>query len=166
MNEINHNVMSRFWDKVEKTNNCWMWNGAKTTNGYGLFWYDGKSTLTHRFIYELLMNHIPNNLTIDHLCRNRACVNPSHMEVVNIKENTRRGISKIISSTNSKKRHCKHGHEFTVENTYHYRNMRQCRVCHNKRTLRQYHEKAKEWLKNKQRIGYTHIPLEQQKKEK
>jgi hypothetical protein len=92
----------RFWAKVQKSNGCWRWTGAHSDTGYGIFMLSGtkpkrKAVLAHRHMWEIQRGPIPAGLTIDHLCRNRECVNPSHMEVVTQKENNRRasGISTI-----------------------------------------------------------------------
>lgn len=117
--------LERLWSMVNKggPKDCWIWTGCLTHDGYGRFWFANKTVLAHRFAYEHLVGPIPNDLTCDHLCRNRACVNPAHIELVTVKENTRRG------SGNYGKTHCIRGHEFTPENTYTNRNKRQCRKC-------------------------------------
>lgn len=79
----------RFWSLVTKTETCWLF-GRLTPIGYGYFRADLKPTMAHRYSYELLVGPIPDGLTIDHLCRNRACVNPDHMEPVTQRENLRR----------------------------------------------------------------------------
>lgn len=66
-------------------------------------------------------------MTLDHLCRNRLCVNPEHLEVVSRGENVLRGVG--VTAENKRKTHCAHGHEFTTENTYRYGNKRHCRTC-------------------------------------
>ena len=120
-------VLDRFWDKVEITNSCWNWKGAKL-NGYGYFNNNGKTATVHRFIYKMFIGEIPENLTIDHLCRNRKCVNLQHLELVTSKENTLRGES--IQAKNYRKTHCKRGHEFTSENTYNTPSgSRRCKIC-------------------------------------
>lgn len=82
----------RFWEKVNKTGTCWIWTGAITSRGYGaLRGDDGQLLLTHRFSYELHVGPIPDGLVIDHLCRNRACCNPTHLEPVTQWENITRG---------------------------------------------------------------------------
>ncbi len=81
----------------------------------------------HRFAYELLVGLIPVGLQIDHLCRNPSCCNPTHMEPVLPTENLRRGFSP--SALNARKTHCKHGHEFTEENTYIRPSTSGWRVC-------------------------------------
>lgn len=89
----------RFWAKVEKTSGCWYWRGA-VAGRYGRFWVgstrsDGRLLQAHRFAYELLIGPIPPELTIDHLCLNKLCVNPDHMEPVTGAENTRRHIQRV-----------------------------------------------------------------------
>lgn len=82
----------RFWSKVEKSSGCWAWTGHKNRNGYG--WTlgpKGKGESAHRIAYELLVGPIPEGLQIDHLCRNRACVNPDHLEPVTQRVNWQRG---------------------------------------------------------------------------
>lgn len=118
----------RFWEKVAKTETCWLWTGTVKSNSYGCFWHKGKNRHAHRWAYELLVGKIPPKMQIDHLCRNRACVNPKHMEVVTNRENGLRGESP--AGKNARKTHCVNGHEFTEENTYSQKpGWRECRIC-------------------------------------
>ena len=118
----------RFWAKVDTTGDCWEWQAARTHDGYGVFTAPvRKKVRAHRFAYEILVGPIPAGLEIDHLCRVRHCVNPAHLEAVTRQEHWRRGES--FAAQNARKTHCKHGHEFTPENTYHYRTGRECRAC-------------------------------------
>lgn len=94
---------------------CWPWLGSILDNGYGQVKDNGRGRLAHRYVYELFFGEIPEGLTLDHLCRNRVCVNPCHLEAVPIRENIMRGTGP--SSENMRKTHCKRGHEFTLENT-------------------------------------------------
>lgn len=81
----------RFWAKVDKTDGCWHWLGAKNSaKGYGRFDAEGKRYVAHRYSYELLVGPIPVSMQLDHQCRNRMCVNPAHVEVVTEQEHGRR----------------------------------------------------------------------------
>ncbi len=121
----------RFWPKVMKTDTCWLWTGAKTSAGYGNFLVSKalhKFMGAHRFSFELTGQVIPPKLILDHLCHNRACVNPAHLEVVTHRINILRGES--LSAKRARATHCKHGHEFTPENTsIDCNGSRHCRAC-------------------------------------
>lgn len=121
----------RFWARVEKTDDCWNWTGAKNSYGYGSIRESSCSDRrvpAHRVAYEQLVGPIPAGLTIDHLCRNRACVNPQHLEPATHRTNILRGVS--FSAVNARKTECIHGHPFDKANTRVERNgKRRCRVC-------------------------------------
>ena len=76
--------------RVRVTDGCWHWRGAVTSSGYGCVAYEGRLWSTHRLAYELLSGPIPDGLQIDHLCRNKLCCNPQHLEPVTAQENRRR----------------------------------------------------------------------------
>jgi hypothetical protein len=115
----------RFWDKVDLAGPCWLWTATQVDGGYG--WFD--RSLAHRWAWEHLVGPIPDGLILDHLCRVHHCVNPDHLEPVTTAVNLTRGYG--ISARNALKTRCKHGHEFTPENTYIHpkRGTRDCRTC-------------------------------------
>ena len=130
----------RFYEKIHKSEGslnteCWVWRVCKDRHGYGQFGYLRKVVSAHRFSYELHKGPIPEGLDLDHLCRNRACVNPDHLEPVTRLENIMRGDGpELARKRNLARTHCKHGHEFTPENTYVRSRKgsirRECRKCH------------------------------------
>ena len=121
-------MAERFWAKVRKTETCWLWTGC-LVGGYGQFsTIRPKRAKAHRLAYEMLVGPIPSGLTLDHLCRNRACVRPSHLEPVTDEENRRRGNG--FAARNARKMACKRGHKFTKENTYlRPEDQRECVKC-------------------------------------
>lgn len=120
---------------------CLMWQGHIGRNGYARHWADGKNWLAHRWSYEYHKGAIPDGLQIDHLCRNRACVNPDHLEAVTPAENMRRSTSAEAARERGRRTtHCKRGHEFTPGNTYYTGRGRGCRAC--KKLLAQRHYEA------------------------
>lgn len=125
----------RFWRYVEiSETSCWEWTGA-LHRGYGAFTVSQRPTVTvkaHRFAYSMLVGPIPHGLTLDHLCRNKRCVHPLHLEPVTMRVNVLRNDGPIAK--NAAKTHCKHGHAFNAANTYIYRTgrrkgARKCRTC-------------------------------------
>jgi hypothetical protein len=147
----------RFWIKVDRRGDdeCWPWMAGLTRAGYGQFQPDRKTGQTHiyahRFSYELLVGPIPEGLTIDHLCRNRQCVNPRHLEPVTNKENGLRGIS--VAAMNARKTHCAKGHPYSKENIYVFpsKGGRKCRICLQRELLEsQRRRRAKRRLLKKQ----------------
>lgn len=119
----------RFWVKVDRTQDCWIWLGLRKKNSrYGKFWANGKMMPTHRYSYEQSNGPIPVGLEIDHLCRRPECIRPDHLEAVTHRENNKR--SKSITSLNSVKTHCLRGHIFDLFNTrVDLYGKRVCRTC-------------------------------------
>ena len=152
--EINkaNDSYNRFLKKVEiDDSGCWVWKGAKVSGGYGSLMIRGKYFSSHRYSYEVHKSPIPKGLHLDHLCRNRACCNPDHLEPVTQRENNLRGerftpeaiaefkqIGRESCLRNNQKRkeqtHCKRGHSLEDAHVYkHTRNnggtYRMCRHC-------------------------------------
>lgn len=129
--------LERFWDKVEvQPNGCWNYNDTLTAR-YSRFKEHGKNRIQgHNFAYEINKGKIPNGLQLDHLCRNRKCVNPDHLEPVTPRINVLRSTS--IIAINAIKTHCPKGHPLSGYNLYSYKNRRHCRTCRreNKRFIR------------------------------
>lgn len=126
---VNPPVEVRFWAKVRKGAECWEWVGAHTSRGYGNFWSGSRYVAAHIFAYSLLVGSVPRGLDLDHLCRNRSCVNPEHLEPVTRRENTLRG--ETPAARNARKTHCLRGHVFDEANTYRSKRGRGCRACRN-----------------------------------
>lgn len=80
-------LRERFWEKVDKSGDCWTWTGSMKSNGYGNIGVHGKALYAHRVSYELHVGPIPRGLLIDHLCHNRACIRPEHLRAVTMKQN-------------------------------------------------------------------------------
>lgn len=120
-----------FWNLVEKTPTCWLWKGrvkAGNQQGYGALSLWGDEFTAHRVSYELSKGPIPKGLHIDHLCKNRLCVNPAHLEAVPCKVNILRGESP--PARQARQTHCKRGHPFTEATVKRGTGgSRQCRVC-------------------------------------
>lgn len=139
----------RILSKIQRTGaDCWNWVAATNSNGYGLVSIEGSAKLAHRVVYTELVAPIPDGLTIDHLCRNKVCVNPAHLEVVTIAENNRRAAETITT--------CRNGHRLEGDNLRIKRRargvQRECVTC-TREASRRFRERAKgEPLRKKRRM--------------
>ncbi len=125
-------MIDRLMERVVPEGDCWRFTGAINATGYGVI---GRGTrgagnaLTHRAAYEHFIAEIPEGLDLDHLCRNRWCCNPWHMEPVSRIVNVSRGLR----APGYRLSHCRRGHEFTPDNTLTHRSgdriQRKCRTC-------------------------------------
>lgn len=122
-------ITERFWTRVNKKdpNDCWQWTGFCKKDGYGQFWFNYTIYKAHRVSYALSGGKLLRKLILDHLCRNRACVNPAHLEQVSIKENVLRGNG--YSGKNFRKTHCVRGHELNSINMRIENKGRRCKIC-------------------------------------
>jgi hypothetical protein len=132
-------AMDRFMSKVSKTETCWLWGGMLAKDGYGLFCFAKRKTVSaHRWVFTELIGPIADGNEIDHMCFVRNCVNPEHLEQVSHAENVARSIANgnyagrhEIGKFQAAKTHCKRGHEYSKENTYidTHSGGRRCRAC-------------------------------------
>lgn len=106
--------LDRFFSKVNVDGPCWEWIGQLGAQGYGVFSFQRKDTAAHRWIYQRLVGPVPAQLELDHLCRNRSCVNPDHLEPVTHKENVLRGSG--VAAMHARKTHCIRNHELSGSN--------------------------------------------------
>jgi hypothetical protein len=110
---------------------CWVWKSTMGANGYGRFQITRKpfikESIAHRASYMIFKGPIPEGMDIDHVCRNRDCVNPGHLRILSHRENVLSG--RTFAANNRAKTHCPSGHEYSTENTYLFRGMRMCKEC-------------------------------------
>jgi hypothetical protein len=129
--------MGRFFKFVNiEIGKCWEWTGCKHPIGYGMFQIRSKkSGYAHKIIWEYFNGKVPEGKELDHLCRNRSCVNPFHLEPVSHVENMRRGANSI-------KTHCPRGHKYDGFNPYRNNGFRYCIACL-KQQKRDYYERTR-----------------------
>lgn len=126
------NIEARFMGKVAKDGDtgCWNWTGVLTPGGYGQFSIDNRHYAAHRLLSVKSGREIGPGLVCDHLCRNRRCVNPAHIDIVTTRENILRGIAgELNRAKGAAVTHCVRGHEYTPENTRMNKGRRSCRAC-------------------------------------
>ena len=117
-------AIRRFHAAVRHSSGCWEWTRARNADGYGVFWSGDRVVVAHRFAYEAFVGEIPDGLELDHLCRNRGCVNPAHLEPVSHRLNVMRGHT--IPARNAAKTRCpKCDGAYTVSAT----RGRYCKAC-------------------------------------
>jgi len=135
------------WKNVKQTNSCWYWIGELNDKGYGRIQVNGERFSAHDFFYETFIGPIPNGLELDHTCRVRNCVNPSHLEPVTHSENVKRAWAIRIKNTPN----CPHGHPYDKKNLYIFKqkktgkSWRMCRRCraNNQMRYRANHRKGR-----------------------
>jgi hypothetical protein len=130
----------RFWEGVDKNgpNGCWIRGGHRNHHGYSMGSMDGKQQAAHRISYKLCVGSIPEGMQIDHLCRNRVCVNPDHLEAVTPRQNQLRSPL-TVSGQNARKTHCPKGHPLSGKNLYVTpKGIRHCRWCNRLRNRARY----------------------------
>jgi hypothetical protein len=123
----------------EPTSGCWLWTGSVTRGGYGHAWFQKRPRAVHRIVYEMLVGPVPKGLDLDHLCRNRCCANPKHLEPVSHRENVLRGVG--FAARYAKQTHCKRGHPLSGDNLAEQsrRRGRMCKQCTRASKLEWYH---------------------------
>lgn len=119
---------------------CWIWQLSLDKDGYGRTYRNGNKGRAHRAYFEDRHGPIPMGYVLDHLCRQPACVNPDHLEVVTNVENILRGLGR--GALNARKTHCDYGHPLFGSNLYIIDGHRRCRVC-NARRQREYRERKR-----------------------
>lgn len=133
---ITPRLIERFWSKTVKSPDCWGWLGSHMRSGYAQIHVqldDGRwsATVAHRVAWEIANEPIPDGFVLDHICRNRGCVNPSHLEVTTDRVNILRGTG--FSARHAIKLKCPAGHDYDEANTYIRKDAkagaRQCRTC-------------------------------------
>jgi HNH endonuclease len=113
---------------VDEETGCWNWRLSLNWQGYGRASRSRGSTIAHRVAYEAFRGPVPAGLQLDHLCRNRACCNPDHLEPVTSRENTARSPV-ALCAVNGRKETCHMGHLLDGENLYLWRGSRHCHTC-------------------------------------
>lgn len=132
--------IDRLMSHTVKVGDCWQWT-AGSTGGYGTTWLNGKTWWAHRAMYFLMTGIASTReLQLDHLCRNRLCINPDHLEPVTARVNIIRGEGH--AAKNAEKTHCVHGHPLSGDNLFigkpnrhHPNGMRYCLACKKQRSL-------------------------------
>jgi hypothetical protein len=136
-------IRQRFNSFTKKIKECIVWTNYLDKDGYGSFYFNKKLRRAHRVGYYLAFGNIPKGMVIDHTCRNRACVNPSHLRCITKRQNSLEN-SNSVGAINAKKTFCKLGHPFNRK----YGKQRYCSICQSEKTKRL----RKKWLKEANEI--------------
>lgn len=127
---MTYDVHDRFWSKVDKSGDCWLWTGSRSNRGYGRFWLNGTLVQATHYAYESEHEPLADGLIVCHSCDEPSCVRPSHLFAGSHQDNVDDKVAKGRHGSQIKT-HCKHGHEFTPDNTYIEmpKGARRCREC-------------------------------------
>lgn len=121
-------LAERLWSKVERSDGCWLFTGVKWPNGYGQIRDKNRYRVASRVAYELTYGSLPPKMQVDHLCRNRACCRPDHLEAVTNRTNVLRGVG--ITATAARRTSCSRGHPYAPENVrFDRKGKRVCLMC-------------------------------------
>ena len=136
-------IAERFFTKVSKTSNCWLWTGYRKHNGYGQSWANGKKVLAHRLSYEIHTGASPGAARVLHHCDNPPCVNPAHLYLGTMADNMRDCLLRGRHG-NTKKTHCPQGHIYAGNNLSVGKadGRRYCKACTRDKTRRYRERKA------------------------
>jgi hypothetical protein len=145
VNYLGSALPDRIADKIwpEPNSGCWLWGAAISGTGYGMTSLNRRQISAHRLLYELLRGAIPAGLVVDHLCRNRACVNPDHMELVSTKENVRRGLGLTAINARKTAPDCGHG-SFEIAPRTGWRRCPVCRRAGKRESMRRSHARKRD----------------------
>ena len=131
-------TLSKFTRRTMYVGDCVVWIGTLSTKGYGVFYQNGRPGYAHRFSWESTNGEIPKGLVIDHLCRNRCCVNPVHLRVCTNKENILAPGSRCVTKKFSDQPTCRYGHAYEYVTNYKIP-QRLCRTCERRRASERYY---------------------------
>ena len=137
-------MIERFWAKVEITDGCWLWLGAKQPSGYGNFWTGRRFETAHRISYELASRTpIGVGLYVCHHCDNPQCTRPDHLFLGTAKDNNADAAAKGHTYRHPQREYCKYGHRLEGDNLYFYPSgKRSCRTCRRNACIRYFERQA------------------------